>query len=291
VVKEQAPCRVRLDRLIFGATGRMPSELPKIAGFRVVGDFRPHRQGKIAAYGRVRKFRGVGSFSLIVLQYAPLLPWLKYPWRITIIGDDWSGVTPEDIEAVIVHCASHQISLAELAFDFAPGAGVDREFVLRHGVFGKSRRQPNLPGRDYLRYGTRTSPKLVRCYPKGQLNRYRVELEIHSQLLRRHSVSRLQHLGSFASQLCPNHVRFVDFNWNTLRCHLARRFGPAGRGIYEDTRRRADRSLRLATHYLSDRGVPNTRRFLLPLRIDSEIQSALSNWALRFPGSEAARNE
>jgi hypothetical protein len=286
----RSPCQVRLDRLVFGATGRMPSRLLEIAGYRVVADFRPHRQGKIASYGRVRKFRSVGSSSQILSQYEPLVPWVD-PWRFTMIADDVRGLAPEEVEAVLVHCANHKVTLVELAVDFAEDAGVDRKFVLRHGVFGKSRRQSNPAGQDYVRYGTRASSKLVRCYRKHELGSFRVELESHGQLLRRYSISQVGRLGSFASQLYPDHIRFVGFRWHKLRLYLTRRFGPAGQRIYEEVENRAALSLRLATRFLSEQGVPNTHRFLRPLAINDEIQSALDEWATRFSGSRAAPTE
>ena len=279
--EEQAQCRVRLDRLIFGATERMPSRLLEIKGFRVIGDFRPHRQGKLVVYERVRKFRAIAGSSQIVCQHRPRVPWVD-PCRVTMIADDDCGLTQVEVEAVLVHCANHKVSLVELAVDFAQDAGVDRKFVLRHGVFGKSRRQPNPAGRDYVRYGTRASSKLIRCYPKRELNCFRVELEGHGQLLRQYSVSQVRHLSRFASQLYPDHIRFVGFRWNKLRRYLTRRFGPAGKRIYGEVERRAPRSLRLATRFLSEQGVPNTHRFFRPLRINDEIQYALDRWATRF---------
>lgn len=282
---------MRLDRLIIGATRRMPLSGFEIEGFRVTEDFRPRRQGKFATYGRVRKFRSVGSSSLIVLQYQPLLAWLRYPCRITFIGDDRWGVILENIEAVLVHCTTHQIFLVEIAFDFALDVGVDRRFVLRHGVFGKSRRQPDPAGRGNLRYGTRASAKLVRSYRKHQLECFRVELESHGQLLRQYSISQVSNLGSFASRLYPNHIRFVGFRWNKLRRYLIRRFGLAGPRIYDEVDRRADQSLRLATRFLSDQGVANTHRFLRPLAVNDEIQFALNKWATWFSRPTAAPRE
>jgi hypothetical protein len=206
-----------------------------------------------------------------------------------MIADDSPVLAPEEIEAVLVHCANHKLSLVELAVDFAEDAGVDRKFVLRHGVFGKSRRQPNPAGRDYVRYGTRASSKLIRCYSKHELNCFRVELESHGQLLQRHAISQVGQLGSFASRLYPDHIRFVAFRWSKLGLYLKRRFGPASERILEETEMRAARSLRLATGFLSNQGVSNTRRFLRPVGINDEIQSALNRWATRFSGPRAGQ--
>ena len=62
--------------------------------------------------------------------------------------------------------------------DFPEDSGVDEEFVLRFGKFGNARRRKDRGGPGTLRYGSRTSPKMVRCYLKKSLDSYRVELEL-----------------------------------------------------------------------------------------------------------------
>src|ERR1700730_9386541 len=113
--------------------------------------------------------------------------WLP-PWRITLIADDQTGLTPEEVNKFIKHCRQYRLVLIELALDFAPASHVDEVYVMQHGIFGKSRSRPDLGGPGQLRHGSRRSGKLVRCYWKDQVGAYRVELELHSGLLRKHDI-------------------------------------------------------------------------------------------------------
>lgn len=270
---------IRLDRLIFSAVGRMP--IKDIEGFKRTGDFRVRCQGKISTYARVRRFQSHTNSAQITLQYKPQAPWLAER-RITVIGDDRRGITPEQVDAVLSQCLNHRLSLVELAVDFLPVTGVDEAFVLRHGRFGKSRRRTDRGGPGQLRYGSRGSAKLVRAYQKNQLACYRVEFECHGSLLRKCSVRRARNLGGLAVNLCPAHIRFAGFRWGKLDTYLARRFGANGLLIGEQARRRADVSLRRAARFLSREGVYNVHRFLRPLPINRDIQLALRRWAERF---------
>jgi hypothetical protein len=277
----QSGCRVRLDRLIVNAVGERSSTLPEIDGFHLATDFRPRPQGRIATYARVRSLRSATSSSRIFIQHKPQQPWLK-PWRIKLEGDDERGLTPREVGSVIAHCINHKVSLAEVAVDFDSTVGVDMKFVMRHGKFGKSQRRTGEGWTEYLRYGSRGSAKMVRCYPKKQLDCYRTELEIHSGLLRKQRISRVRDLSTLVARLFPAHIQFVAIRWKKLTPYLIRKFGSDGERICDETRRRAEVSLGRATRYLSAKGVPNPHRFLGPLRINRVVRAALRRWAERF---------
>jgi hypothetical protein len=274
-------CWIRLDRLVLSAVGRVTSEMPTIAGFRVVADTRVRAQGPVVTYARVRRYRSLSTNSQITIQYGSQAPWLM-PWRITLIGDDRRGLGHSEIERVVAHCLNHKVSLVEVALDFAPNTGVDWEFVLKHCQFGKSRRRFDRGGPEQLRYGGRGSSKLVRCYWKRQVGCFRVELELHSALLRRYSVCKVHQLGNVVANLCPAHVRFVSIRWSKLEPHLARKFGGDAQRVCEEARRCAGSSLRSAARFLSREGVANVHRFLQPLRANRDIQTALRRWAEPF---------
>jgi hypothetical protein len=274
-------CVVRLDRLIFNATARNSSGIQNVPGYKRVGDFRPHQQGKIVAYGRVLKLRSTSNTSKIDIQHDPRVPWVD-PQRVAMIGHDRTGLNSEEIENVRSQCLHHTLSLVELALDFTPDSGVDCEFVLRHGRFGKSRRRLDRGGPDSLRFGGRLCPKLVRCYFKKELGCFRVELEIHRSLLRKAGVEKVSNLGTAAVITVPAHLKFVAFRWSKLQAYLNRRFGKDGVRLCDNTRRRAVHSLRAATRYLAKNGVANPHRFLAPLRINRDIKAALRSWADRL---------
>jgi len=274
-------CQVKLDRLIFTAVPRDKAGIENVAGFRRVSDFRPQPQAKLRTYERVLKLRCTTTSCEIVVQHDPQLPWLA-PVRITIIGDDLTGVTPEIIDGIIAQCRHHTITLAELAIDFSPAAKVNREFVLRHGRFGKSRRRMDRGGPGTLRYGGRACPKLIRCYFKNALDCYRVEAEIHRSLLRKLGARKVGDLALVAMKLAPAHLKFACLRWRKLAAHLARKFGPEGRGICDEARLRAESSLRKALRYLANNGVHNPHRFLASLKINRNIREALRRWADEF---------
>lgn len=274
-------CRVRLDRLFLGADGRGAS-IKKIQGFRCSEGHRLPPGQRLATYRRMKRFLSETTSSQIVLRYQKAAPWLP-TWRIEITGDDRTGITPAELEAALSQCTAHKVSVVELAFDFARESGVDRNFVLQHGVFGKSRRRTDRGGPGQVRYGSRHSSKLVRCYWKNELSRFRVELEVHSALLRKCSVFNVTDFGTLCPRLLRSHIRFVGFRWRSLGAHLAKKVGRLdGEVLLEATQKRAGFSLRRAIHFLSRNGVTNPHRFLHALRINDEVELALRAWHARF---------
>jgi hypothetical protein len=237
IQKMRLSCVVRLDRLVVSDGVRGTKNAPVVEGFRVVGDTRVKPQSDKATYSRLRRLRSPESSSQAFVQYQPKMPWLD-AWRITAVGDDETGITPEEIQALTAKCASHRLGLVELAVDFDSASGVDEAFVSRYGRFGKSRRREDLGGVGQLRLGSRGSLKLVRCYQKEALDCFRVELELHSALLRKFGVKDCRKLYVVASKLIPSHLCFLGFRWKKLARSLTRRFGSKGADILREARRR-----------------------------------------------------
>lgn len=130
---------VRLDRVQFGAEvprGRTP---PMVKGFLVVKDTFVRSQTTTSTYARCRQLRSLTNDTKIYWQYCRQKGWLQ-PWKITMVADDHTGLSRNEIEAVLRHCRSYRFLIIELAVDFSPLTGVNRQFVRRHAVFGKSRR-------------------------------------------------------------------------------------------------------------------------------------------------------
>ena len=136
-----------------------------------------------------------------------------------------------------------------------------------------------------LYYGSRKSDKLVRCYKKREVGAYRVELELHSGLLRRHGIVELDDLVRLPALLCPKHVQLVDFDWNQLRRYLLTKIGDRSDGVVAAARRRRASLLRLQ-RYLRRKGVFNTHRFLVPRPINKDVRRALNEWIRRFNREE-----
>jgi len=136
----QSDVEIRIDR-VQGVSDAPPGHKPPIIrGFDVVRDTWVSRQTEIDTYRRCREYHSFDDAARIYWQYERLQPFLM-PWKVSIIGDDRTGLTRKQIEVAIEHCHKFRFITVELAFDFRPGLGVDRAFAKRHAIFGKSRRQ------------------------------------------------------------------------------------------------------------------------------------------------------
>jgi len=133
--------------------------------------------------------------------------------------------------------------------------------------------------KDALYYGGRKADKLVRCYWKEELGVDRVELELHSGLLR--GISTLDDFLSLPDTVYPKHLQFVDFNWTRLEQHLSTRPADESSRILAGAKRRSA-SLRRVRRYLNMHGVVNIHRFLVPLPINDQASRALDRWARHF---------
>jgi hypothetical protein len=139
-----------------------------------------------------------------------------------------------------------------------------------------------------VRYGSRKSGKLIRCYWKQQLNAFRVELELHSRLLSKGRLKKEQNFNfkdvpnRILPNVFPDHIQFVRFRWEALEKYLTRRFGQQGMNILEQARAKARVSLRSATRFLRRKQVNNVHRFLVPMRINKAIDAALTKWEIDF---------
>lgn len=132
-----------------------------------------------------------------------------------------------------------------------------------------------------LYYGSRKSDKLVRCYKKREVRAYRVELELHSGLLRRHRILGLDDLVRLPEVLCPKHFQFVDLDWSRLKQHLARKLGGKSDSVLAGARRRRTSILRLQ-RYLRRKCVFNPHRFLVQRTTNKDVARALAKWTRKF---------
>lgn len=138
-----------------------------------------------------------------------------------------------------------------------------------------------------LYFGGQKSGKLVRCYWKGEVNAFRVELELHRRLLRDadsdddDGEGDVDVLSDLVEQNCPLHLQFVKADWKRLKQYLVNRFGERGLLILATAKHRATSIGRLR-EYLRRRGIPNPHRFFVPLKINKAINRALSRWIDEF---------
>ena len=133
------PIQIRMDRVqlvSWAPQGRKP---PPLKDYKIVRDCFVRRQTTTATYARSRQYQSTTDDTKIFWQYQRLKGWLK-PWKVTVIADDQTGLSYEDLEKVLKYCHHYRFLTIEIAVDFCPSIGIDKRFVRQHGVFGKSRR-------------------------------------------------------------------------------------------------------------------------------------------------------
>jgi hypothetical protein len=268
-------CVVRLDRLRFvlprdgfSSVGKPPA----VPGFRIVADtFVRTPKGKRPMYRRVRRMENPLTGTKIQIQYSRAHGFLK-DLRVTVIGHDSTGIQWPELEKVGDAFGDFLVRMVEIAFDFSRESGVDLDFVRRHGKFGKSRSIPMKMYPGYLRFGTRKSPKMIRCYWKEEVKAFRVELEFHSSFPTLPQTDCLLYLLSVDNQ----EFSFVRVDWKTLDVYLNKK-GTRGKEIAAEARARYT-SLQRLLRYLRKSGVNNPHRFLRVMKKDELIRRAIDAW-------------
>jgi len=280
-MRQELPCVVRLDRVQLVVPRPLKGPLPTIRDYRILKDTFVRSQTNVMTYARCRQLVHLETGTKLYIQYQKQKAWLA-GWKVTLVANDRRGLNREDLDPVLARCRMHRLLMAEVAFDFSPESGVDLHFVKGHGLFGKSRRRFDRGGQGELRFGSRKSGKLVRCYPKAEIDAFRVEIEIHSRLLRANQVTTVDDMWKLAVAVVPDHIRFVRVSWKRLRRHLMRKFGRAkGRRLHRETRERAYSIHRLC-RYLRNRGVHNVHRFLVEMAINNQLRRALGDWKVKI---------
>lgn len=268
---------VRLDRIQLCCRAPQGRKPPALEGFKVTADSFVRSQTTVKTYARVRRYKSTRNDTKLFWQYQPLAAWLK-PWKITIVADDKTGLAYEDIENVLRHCRFYRFLVIEVAIDFSPFTRVNAEFVRRHVLFGKSRRA-HRDNDQVLYWGARKSDKFVRCYYKETLDCFRVEVELHSKLLKREGITTLNEFDGLPDAIYPGHFHFVKVDWRRLKQHL--RLRRDGRALFTGAKLRAS-SLSRLRRYLRRHRIPNLHRFLVPLGLNERVDRALTKWIRHF---------
>lgn len=274
--------RILVDRLQLLAwllsSGR---RLPEIPGYVVERDSLVRQQTSIKTYRRVRIYRNRKTNTTIYLQYDRACPWLA-PAKLTIVSRDRKGLCRSELESIARAFKRIRLLTVEVAFDFSFSSGVNREFVLRHGIFGRSRLAEKRPFND-LRFGTRHSDTMVRAYEKPELRSYRVELELHSKWLRRTGIVQPRDLSGLPGLLVFRRIKFVAIDWDRLETHLL------GKG-HSASLVSGIRSLAYSLHHFltllrNKTGLVNVQRFLFLLPVNELIRQRLSAWGKSWRNS------
>lgn len=284
--KTAPECEVRLDRLEFTATGVSKEQILEIPQFRGGEDHFVKRKDpkSFLPYRRVASFESDTSIRFLYILHEPSTEWIA-PFKITLIARDETGLQPKDVLSVLQFVSGAKLVLVEIAFDFGFRSGVDCEFVRRHGLFGKARRNQVGIWRLWDCWGTRRSAKFVRSYYKPELKIHRLELQLNRKFLCRFRIDDVFDFQRLVSILPVNHIFFAYLDKTKMMKHL-RNAGNWGRGLQQILERLDDNQDDLLAQcaVLRQRGaVKNTRRLLIPLATNELVAKALKQWASRWP--------
>jgi hypothetical protein len=271
---------VRLHRVQQVACTRTKN-LPQVPGFSIRRDRFVRQQTKIRTYARVQSLNNVDTGTSVDLQYQCKPPWLE-PVKLTVVPTRSQGLQRAELEEICGRFKCPRLLTVELALDFGEGSEVDRSFVLRHGLFGRSQPVGGRLFRD-LRFGTRHSDTMVRAYKRPETKSYRVEIELHSSWLRRFGITQPSDLSKLPHLLCFSRINFVAIDWDALADHLRRKGLPAS--ALNSARSQAYSIHRALSLLRSEIGLVNVHRFLSPLRINTVIKRELEDWANRWRNS------
>lgn len=131
---------IKIDRVQILSWARQGWKPPKLRGFKVTRDSFVRPQTNIPTYERCRQYQSTSNGAKLFWQYYRRSSFLK-PWKITIVADDKTGLSYDEIDTVLGRCRFWHFLTIEVAIDFRPSTGVNKQFVRRHAVFGKSRRR------------------------------------------------------------------------------------------------------------------------------------------------------
>jgi hypothetical protein len=206
---------------------------------------------------------------------------------VTLIADDRTGLLPQEVLAILEVMPATRLTMVELAIDFSVVTHVTRDFVLRFGVFGKSRRDlssDNLMG-DW--WGARKGGKRIKSYFKNQIFGHRVEFLLKSRFLRHYGIRDIFDFSRFKDLLPQNHILFARLDEPRLIARL-RDAGFSGARTIDILRRVARTDLCTALTYLRRKvGIKNSRRLLVPLRANTLVMKALRKLMAEWPAAPA----
>lgn len=221
------------------------------------------------------------------VESKPREPWLA-PFAVTMFADDRTGLVPADVFPLRELMMEAKLTVVEVAVDFPVGGAVNRRFVLRYGVFGKSRRDlsNNNPAVDW--WGSKNSGKRVKSYRKDVIAAHRVELRVRRRFFEPHGIDDLFDLVTFADLLPGGHVLFARLDETKLIKQLRKH-------------RQAEKALAILKQVIElegdltaqlsflrrSAGLKNVRRLLIPLRTNGLVREAFKVWEALWPKTPA----
>lgn len=275
-------CTAKLDRFICFCDEDPTRQLMGVTRFKSESShfIKPYHDGRFQPYSRVHSFRDWHSDMKFKIESRRREPWMP-AYRITLYADDRTGLLPEQLFAVLEVIPKFKLSVIEIAFDFSPS--ISRTLLRQRVLFGKSRPAPPKDTTSY--WGTPKGSKGVRIYYKKEVDKYRVELELHAKFLRSYRIRDIFDFQKFCEILPTKHIYYARFDEMKL-ITLLRSMGMSYTEIWKILKDLAvlQGDLWPTLFYLRlEVGLRNARRLLVPLKTNRLIREALKKWAAMWP--------
>jgi hypothetical protein len=240
--------------------------------------------GKFQAYGRVHWFQDRQSEMKICVESNKQEPWLA-DYRISFYADDSTGLEAGLLLSVLELMTRTKLTFCEFALDFSPLSQVDRVYVRRRTVFGKSRRDLTSTNPVGEWWGSRRGTKRIVSYFKSSICAHRIEFKLRTRFLRNYGIHDVLDLPKLTKSLSRRHILFVRVE----KCRVEKRLQSSGFAAAEIAKvleevRKLENDLFAALSYLRRViGLKNVRRLLIPLSTNRLVRQALEKVAADWP--------
>lgn len=235
-------------------------------------------------YRRASWHGGNGSVQRLCIESDREAAWLPR-FRVAMYANDLSGLHPKPVVDLLEVMPPTRITRLEVALDFPLTGRLSPEFVRKHCIFGKARRDFSATNPEVDRWGTRRSQKRVVSYTKHEVAAHRVELRFRRQFLERCGVRDIFDFHRLSALLPRRHIIFGRLDhekltrWLDNDPNLARRKREILDQVHEQ-----EHDLSGVLDYLRrDVGLKNVRRLLVPLQENKFVREALRDWAAIWP--------
>lgn len=234
-------------------------------------------------YGRAQWFIDHKSGLKASVEYEPKEPWLA-AYAITFYADDRSGLVRDRVLSILAELPPAELKKVEVAVDFAMTTPVDRNYVKRYGLFGKSKRDRKGVNTAGDWWGSRRGGKRVVSYLKDVIAAQRIEFKVRGRFFKQYGIRDILDFAKFAEILPRRHLLFARLDERKLITRLSI-MGINAREklrILREVRQRSG-DLCAALDYLRQVvGVKNVRRLLVPLKTNTLVLEAFKRFAAEW---------
>ncbi|HXP78853.1 MAG TPA: hypothetical protein VN976_03025 [Verrucomicrobiae bacterium] len=278
-------CAVILDLLRYTMKENPIPAFMELPGFQSLQNTKIKRPplDEFQGYGRAHWFKRYGSEMKFCVELEPREPYLA-PYSVSLFADDNTGLLPEEVLALRELMPGAKLTLAEVAIDFVLAGKVNRAFVRRHGVFGKSRRDISNRNPQVDRWGTKKSGKCIKSYEKFGNAAYRVEARMRRRFMEPAGIVDVYDFPKFGDLLPGHHILFAQIDESKLIRELWRtRTATETVQIVKQVFALKGGLTEQLAYLRQHAGLKNTRRLLRPHRINRSIWDAFNAWGAQWP--------